>query len=892
MKLPKFNINDSYPLTRGVSDDYFTLSTRLKRLAHAPMQPRRRAAWLLGAALLASFAAVVPLRLTARAQNETQSATKSHSLRGTVRDVNGKPVANATVYAMNTFDNGGDPLAQTQTDANGKFALDKLKMSQYGISVFVDAGQRGVTEKQFHWNSTDNTDNFAVKLPHRSFAALLLRDQKQHPVRGVEVKLDRVGASFNSWMAMPRAVKARYRATTDAAGIVKFPPLPLGMLARFELADQISKPTEFGLGDLRGGKWAPLAAEDALSLNRQGVIRSITLVPPVRIEGKITLEDGSAKGNVLILARRINAAEAAGKDENREQLIAQTRSNAQGRYVLDGLRPGRYYVWVYPEERLVKEFVGPSYERDLKAKTNRVDFKLSRGAIIQGVVVAEKTGKPVKGQTMWLFDSQENNQYTITDARGYFKFRALGGKQRLRVHKNGENSPPPGFRVPAQSEFNFTIKNGEKNDFRIELPGQAIEQNTKPIRGVVLGPNGKPVAGASVFYYDVSGYDDGSAKIETDANGRFVVPASAIKQPMRLFANKGELTTPNGTIAVAGQTVQLKLAANAWSSVGGRVLDEKMQPIAGARLRLLTIDNGAGQEGRVLTTDASGTYHYDHLRAGFWVRIMASKTGYTEGWSTTRDLKVGQHVQSDIKMQPAPETLAGVLYGLDGKPAQNYNAWVSGQSSSVTVKKDGRFFFPHVPAGKVEIKVASTKDFSEIQKWKPFMATGGDQKVVLRLKQRQRNPAFKDFNLPKSPIKPETLVGKVAPPIRATQWSNNRALTLAQLRGKPVLLAFIFPFTSTALRDFARSSPNIQVIGVQLKLEGMAGINLNFSADQAAQKWGFPIAVDAALPTKQFTGGQTFGAYGNAPYIVIGRDGKVLYAGDKLDRAIELATAK
>ena len=878
------------PLTAGVNDHFFALQTRLKRLNRAPKQPRRRVTWLLGAALLLSFAAAVPLRLTARAQNEAPTIAtnrQAQDVSGTVLDASGQPLAGATVYAM-AMRPDGLPLPKVKTDSKGQFTLRGAKKGDLDMSVFADAGATGLGERYISGQSS------GIKIQLTDPAQIRVRfvDERGRAVPNLGVNLRSVGSSTTAWKDLPRTVYQRFKTTTNARGEATFEGLPQGDVAQFVLADQISKDTIFGMGDLRGTRFAPLATEDAVAIQKPVTRQTIRLLNPVRLEGRVALENGGAKGNVLILARRINAAEAAGKDEKREQLIAQTRSNAQGKYVMDGLRPGRYYVWVYPEKRLVKDYIGPSYERDLKDKTNCVDFQLSRGAIIQGVVTAKNTGKPVKGQTMWLFDSQENNQYVITDARGYFKFRALGGKQRLRVHSNGQNSPPPGFVLPVQSEFNFSVKNGEKRDFRIELPGAAIVQNTKPIRGVVVGPDDKPVAGATVFYYDVSGYNDNSQQVETDAGGQFVVPPKNIRQPMHLFADKGELTTPQGAIAVAGQRVQLKLAANAWASVAGRVLDEKSQPIAGANLNLMTIGEGSGQPQRSLTTDASGAYRYNHLRPDFWLGIEATKMGYTEGSSTTRDLKAGQHVQSDIKLRRAPKTLAGVIYGLDGKPAQNYNAWITGQSGGVKVQKDGRFFFPHVPAGKVQVRVATIKDMSEMQKWKPFTATGGAQNLVLRLSQRQLNPAFKGFDFVKSPLKPETLVGKMAPPIRATQWSGGHALTLSQLREKPVFLVFISPINSIALRDFARSSPDVQVIGVQLKLAGLATADWNLSADETAQRWGFPIAVDATLPSKKFTGWQTFAAYGNAPYVVIGRDGKITYAGDKLNRAIEMATAQ
>ena len=886
-------------LTAGVNDNFFALQTRLARLGRAPMQPRRRVGWILVGALLLSFGAVVPIELTARAQNETEVVAKAQSLRGTVRDFNGKPVAGATVYVMDPMDNGGDPRAQTRTDANGKFALNKLKIDQYGVVVFVDAGRRGVTEKQFDSNSRDDANNFAIQLPKASFVNLLMADKSGRRIKGVEVRLFRVGNSFNSWMAMPRAVKARYHATTDAVGIAVFPPLPLGMLAQFELADEISKPTQFGWGDLRGGKYAPLAAEDAVRLNRTGVMHSIILVPSVQLEGRVTLEDGSAKGNVLILARRINAAEAAGKDVQREQLIAQTRSNAQGKYVMDGLRPGRYYVWVYPEKQLVKDYIGPSYERDLNDKTNRVDFKLSRGAIIQGVVVSKNTGKPVKGQTMWLFDSQENNQYAITDARGYFKFRALGGKQRLRVHANGSNSPPPGFRLPAQSEFNFTIQNGQKRDFKIALLGQPLN---KPTSGVIVGPDKKPVAGAKVVYRMVGSSIDSQLHFASaDKNGRFALPMKWSAVPTQLWADADAATTPGATIAAAGATLTLQLQSGAWSSVSGHVLDQSGKAVAGAQVSLFQNIDGNGINPTFKTvSDAQGRYQFERLRPGLSANVKATKTGYapdySKGFGQIETLQSAENRAVDIAMLTANRSLAGRIWDEAGKPAAGYRVSASGSDKLATTDKNGRFALAGVTSGGYSLSVSSPRGETT---WNPFPEQDTNQTIKIRLRKAQRF-SWNQLQIT-PPVAPaikgaaRQLVGQSAPAIRASQWSNGKALSLTSLRGQIILLAFD-PFVFDAnsqLRDFARSfAGRIVVLGVQQTSERSADPRWEKSLNQIAKELGFPIAVDAALPAKTAKGWQTFSAYGNAPYIVIGRDGKVVYAGNKLDRAIELATAQ
>ena len=690
-------------------------------------------------------------------------------------------------------------------------------------------------------------------------------------------------------MALPRAVRARFGTTTDNTGLAQFPPLPLGMIADFALADQTSKPTKFGLGDLRGGKWAPLGAENALPLEHQFVRRTITLLQPIRLQGRITLPDGDSKGNVLVLARRINAAEAADKDNAHEQIIARTRSNARGQYVMDGLRPGRYYVWTYTEKQLTRDYASQVFERDLKAPINRVDFKLTRGAIIEGVVNSKATGQPVKGQTMWLFDSQENNQYAITDARGFFQFRALGGKQRLRVHANGSNSPPPGFVLPAKSEFNFAIENGEKREFRIELPGAAV---TKPISGTVVGPDGKAAAGAAVLYRVVGSYRSLTLKqVTADAWGDYALPLADSTKAVQLFADKGELTTPVPVVAVAGKSAQLSLARDAWASIEGQVLDQQQRPLAGATVNLAHFYGTTGVGGDKTVTDATGHYRYERLRPGTTVLFTLTKTGSAnDSPPNFIALKTGQTRQLDLTMKRAPETLAGVVYGTDGKPARNYQVSVSGLSTPARTGAKGHFLATQVFEGRVSVWVFAPNGWID-GAWKSMIATGGDQNLVIRLAQMPRDTRFQPSEF--KGIKPQSLVGQMAPPILETKWSDNRAHPLSALRGETVCLTFSnFNGNDGELTDFERSfGDQIRFVGVRLKSENSRNPRLQESTDEIARRMGFPIAVDAALPNRKSLGWQTFQSYGHARYAVIGRDGKIVYAGDQINRALAFATA-
>ena len=131
------------PLTAGVNDGFFALQTRLKRLGRAPMQPRRRVGWILAGALLVSFAAIVPLRLVARAQEETaqtEDAAKARTFSGVVRDYKGQLVAGAKVSALSVRDSN-TVLPSTVADVKGQFVLRDVKNEGEIGNVFVDAGR-------------------------------------------------------------------------------------------------------------------------------------------------------------------------------------------------------------------------------------------------------------------------------------------------------------------------------------------------------------------------------------------------------------------------------------------------------------------------------------------------------------------------------------------------------------------------------------------------------------------------------------------------------------------------------------------------------------------------------------------------------------------------------
>ncbi len=868
------------PFAAGVADGFFALKTRLIRLNRTPKRPHWALRVAFAVALCLAFGALVPLRFVARAQSAAVSPALD-PVGGVVVDQSGKPVANATVYMSN---GRGEPLETTRSDAKGAFTFSNRLNAPFAVDVFVDAGARGFGH---HYTFTKSRGRSSLRIAVAPGARARLRvlDPQGQPASGVTLRLR--GA------ALPLPLLRSMRATTNARGEATFESLPAGMTAQFVVDDERDVPTRFGSGDRRGGRFAPLSTEDAIVLRAPETLKTIRLLWPITIHGRISFPDGRGAGNVLVLARRINAAEAASPTgqtvPGRDFLIAQTRSNASGRYVLDGLRPGKYYVWTYPEKALTRNFAPQTFQKTFSARMNRVDFALSRGAVIQGFVLAKGSGEPVKGQTMWLLDSQENNQYTQTDANGFFQFRALGGKQSLRVHANGQNSPPPGFVLPAKSTFDFSVQNGQKSEFEIELPTALA---IKPITGTVVGPDEKPLANATVSYRRLTYRADAFIHTTpTDGRGQFSIPAEWAAHPLQIWADAGELTSPRTSIFYGKSEITLRVEPGMWASFEGRVVDQNKLPVPGVKLNASTQVGNITLRAQSQTSDAKGHFRFDHLRPETSTTVNTSGNGYSLN-GIMADLKAGENYSADIETRRATATLRGRVVLANGAPARGYLVDADGSNRSARTGADGRFFLPQVSDGPIGARVYSVKEGAW---WRDFWARGGDQNVVFRLSQSKRiKPNSSGPRGDELEPKAQKLIGQMAPEIQAVRWSKGKTVSLSSLRGQVVVLSFdrFLSPDDNSLNDVASSFPGrVQVVGVQRNMMPKRDPKDNFWFDRAANSARFPLALDAPLSAPPLvSGGRTSSAYNNASYAVISRDGRIVYAGLDLERAVVAAS--
>lgn len=837
------------PLTAGVSDHFFALQTRLKRLGRAPMQPRRRAAWLLSGALLFSFCAVVPLRLTARAQIEPKVAKLPVGL-----------IHGIVTYKGSTVPLGGQivqlrdskgKLTQTKTNAQGKFLLranagkamlwlqrdNKIASPDLFKSEFSFVNSEIKTysesaEEGFHWGST-------------ATAAKLTITPQNHRDSDKNVEI-------------------------EAANVI-FLPVKINAKREIEIETSI-KPASIG--------------------------------ETGRLTGKISLPNGQ-RANATVFIWPATSPNFTNS--------VNSWTDANRSYSIEGLKPGEYKIAVSLDDKLAKVWAAPPTSRKMvKAGTNRADFKLSRGALIEGVVISKASKKPLKGIEVMTADSNGNGILRSTDARGQFQFRVAPGRIGVRIHKEPRNvtihvydrgAIPRSFILSSNAPWMFNLKDGDKRKIQFELPKTIAKTPTnQDITGLVVGPDGKPVAGADVggqaLEFGESGWN---TPVKTDANGRFRIA----ERSANLFARKGDLTTARGTFAFLGDDVQLELESNVYARVEGQITDRTTgQPIADAKVWYSTTRQMTyPRQVTTLLTDAQGRFRFAKLRPFEPNYFTVTKNGYQKEFVGTFVLQKGETKRAPLALKPLSQTLSGRILLPSGQPAGAGFLLLAGtadpreDSQETKTRADGSFYFPNVLDEKLQISVIPP---AKGKYWGPFWTRGGRSHATFQLtdaRLTRANPAQNRQAIAQERALRQSqpaLVGTPAPPFRVRRWIVGNTPTFA---GQVTLLYFVWlNGHPSALDDFARSfqSRGVQVVSIE-QLRPFWDVDMPAKREQylvdRAREMGvsYPVAIDAPLPKRNgpsWLTGQSHKLYRGARYVIVGRDGKIKWVGNEQGQAI------
>jgi protocatechuate 3,4-dioxygenase beta subunit len=419
----------------------------------------------------------------------------------------------------------------------------------------------------------------------------------------------------------------------------------------------------FSLEGVPPGKWRV----QAVAQGYPATSADVTLEEGSDVEGlELRLTRGlSLRGRVLdaltgrpILDASVQASAESG--DTRAALLArltgaangtQTRSDADGRFVLQGLTAETYLVTARHED-----WTEATQTVKLTAEAEAtLELRLGKGGSVAGQVLA--AGQPVAGAEVTLSAeggdplrlpgplSNDNND--VSDAAGRFRFERLApGRYKVQAAARGISS----------AEVEVALLQGQtREDVQLNLAGGAL------VRGRVTGLPPTQLGGVRIT---VDGRDGFFANTRTDAAGLFEVPG-APSGALDLHASAGDFASgmrsahAQAVLAPDQTELEVELAFPQGFTLEGYVR-RAGAPVADA-LVLAFPSAGSGRDASG-PTDDQGAYRLQGLAAGsYTVRVAGLGGG---GVNSVRSVTISGDTTLDFDLPTA--RLTGVVVDAEG----------------------------------------------------------------------------------------------------------------------------------------------------------------------------------------------------------------------------------
>ena len=374
------------------------------------------------------------VRVRSRETSEVSLSLRvSSSLRGRALDLQGQPIASARVQV----ERGG----RAETDAAGRFVISGLVEGLYDVSVEAKGYVRGRARDVAVTEERGGEVELRLE-PGALVSGTLLGPDAQPVARGlVFAYRDR------RRLGMGRSdAQGRYR-------LEGLSPGPVELFARsrdYELTARIQ-------GELRARQLTALDLPMAEGPTIVGVLRDRAGAPQEGLE--------------------LTARDLAGDATRR------ARSDAEGRYRIEHLYPGRYELQVAAGRRRAALL---TEEVEVGVGETQLDLSVPRGARVTGRVL-NGAGEPVPEALVAAAVGGDTRVFTQTGPDGAYALEDLpADTYRIFVRKRGEESL-----LGLSEELSLSA-----GDLREGL--QLIARRPARVRGVVLDGRGQPLAEVSV----------------------------------------------------------------------------------------------------------------------------------------------------------------------------------------------------------------------------------------------------------------------------------------------------------------------------------------------------------------------------------------------------------
>ncbi|NTX63166.1 carboxypeptidase regulatory-like domain-containing protein [Myxococcus sp. CA051A] len=388
--------------------------------------------------------------------------------------------------------------------------------------------------------------------------------------------------------------------------------------------------------------WLPTLAPERYS----DQFREVTLYRPRALHGRV-LSDGAPVPGVEVRAARADLDDGAP--------VPRTKTDAEGRFTLE-LSTGRYALTVeqggrYAFARVVLGSAPPP----------EVVLKLGEALQVEGTVFDDAHGA-VEGARVKAHFRQGGRESleAVTAANGHYRL--------------GPVEPGPWeFTVEAKGHVDLTV--GQEHELASGMgPRDFTLKRTQTITGRVVDGAGQPISGVplAMELMGTEGPEDYEPQELTfsDRDGRFVMDATRAGGSYEITARSDDYVHETVVATAPGPEVTLTLRAGA--TVEGTLTDARGLPVARFMVNVLPLDHDDEQE-RLLETE--GTDDQGHFRRkGIYpgrYRVEAKQ------WASSVDRRVWADVEllpdtvTKVELRLQEEhSLEGIAVDTAGQPVQ------------------------------------------------------------------------------------------------------------------------------------------------------------------------------------------------------------------------------
>lgn len=613
----------------------------------------------------------------------------------------GRPAAGAVVYLVPSVAWLAQVIETATCDVDGQFSFSKAPPQSIDLQLRFQVYLHGYAVATGNPKAGKEND-IHLATPTRITVRLL--DLTGAPVPRLTVFPELIfGGSMTMWarqtfwaMRPTAQLAQRLGGTTDANGSVTLDDLP--------------RNAHLGLG-FHDDRFASPGISEEIQLIDDRATPGVTrrLEAGATITGHVTFgTTGRPAAGVRVYAQGTN------RDRVRSSFSALT--NATGFFRISQIPSGEYSLMLALAGEMERDWTAFAHEAlrvEPGQAINGIDFKLIKGGIVTGKVTSADTGEPiiepingtrVAAQGPAHPRSSASVQSLPVGADGTYTLRVPPGRQYVYV----QGPVPEAYREPRQNIREVTVADGQTVTLDFKVP----RSPGKPVEGIVLDPDGKPVANIMVTARQAGRPLFDALFRTTDAQGKFHF--DILGQATELTARDDARATTQPVDVDGGETgVELRLVRLATLAFTGTVTDMADKPIAGAEVKLSEMHGTSGMGGGdSIRTGADGRYVLKDLYIGTKYFVATEADGYDEAqMQVPVDVAMGD--LAPLRLRKLDEVITGQVVDSDGKPVKGIPVILAGGMFPKTAltDPDGRFSFPTAKGkrGIVSVRLLGNK---------------------------------------------------------------------------------------------------------------------------------------------------------------------------------------